>query len=128
MPKINVELVATAVLDGADTISLTTGNLNLKDTLQLVQEINIVCREAESARWQREIFNTFTNLVSYYVIYCFIYKQSVLKNENINDKCHIVLSDSIYDIASYYFWIVLKTISDKSCFIKNINCVSLFYY
>ncbi|KAL2723304.1 pyruvate kinase-like [Vespula maculifrons] len=65
MPKINVELVATAVLDGADTISLTTGNLNLKDTLQLVQEINIICREAESARWQREIFNTFTNLVSY---------------------------------------------------------------
>nr|KAF7392173.1 hypothetical protein H0235_017172 [Vespula pensylvanica] len=64
MPKINVELVATAVLDGADTISLTTGNLNLKDTLQLVQEINIVCREAESARWQREIFNTFTNLAT----------------------------------------------------------------
>ncbi|XP_046837083.1 pyruvate kinase-like [Vespa crabro] len=64
-PKINTELVAIAVLDGADTICLATGNLNLKDTLLLVKEIDTVCREAESARWQREIFlNTFNNMIS----------------------------------------------------------------
>ncbi|XP_035724431.1 pyruvate kinase-like [Vespa mandarinia] len=64
-PKINTELIAIAVLDGADTICLATGNLNLKDTLLLVKEIDTVCREAESARWQREIFlNTFNNMMS----------------------------------------------------------------
>ncbi|KAL2735947.1 pyruvate kinase-like [Vespula squamosa] len=64
IPKINTELIATAVLDGADTISLVTGNLNFKDTLQLVKETNTICREAESARWQREIFNTYNNLMT----------------------------------------------------------------
>ncbi|XP_043499370.1 pyruvate kinase-like [Polistes fuscatus] len=61
-PKINKELIANAVLDGADTICLATGNLNLKDTLKLIKDAHVVCREAESARWQREIFDTFSNM------------------------------------------------------------------
>ncbi|KAI4500812.1 hypothetical protein M0802_004023 [Mischocyttarus mexicanus] len=61
-PKINKELIANAVLDGADTICLATGNLNLNDTLELIKDAHVVCREAESARWQREIFDTFTNM------------------------------------------------------------------
>ncbi|XP_031773055.1 pyruvate kinase-like [Apis florea] len=57
--KINIDmnLIANAVLDGIDAIFLKTGSLNMKDTSQLIKDIDIICREAECARWQKEIFD-----------------------------------------------------------------------
>ncbi|KAG7213001.1 hypothetical protein KM043_002339 [Ampulex compressa] len=55
--KIDMDLIASAVLDGADAVFLTTGNMNTRETVELVKNIDVVCREAESARWQRQIFN-----------------------------------------------------------------------
>ncbi|KAK2583105.1 hypothetical protein KPH14_009132 [Odynerus spinipes] len=63
-PRVNLELVANAVLDGVDTIFLATGSLGLKDTVKLVKDVDVACREAESARWQKEIFDTLSNMMT----------------------------------------------------------------
>ncbi|XP_016914153.3 pyruvate kinase [Apis cerana] len=57
--KVNIDmnLIANAVLNGIDAILLKTGSLNMNDTSQLIKDIDIVCREAECARWQKEIFD-----------------------------------------------------------------------
>ncbi|XP_015589639.1 pyruvate kinase PKM [Cephus cinctus] len=52
----NMSQIANAVLEGADSIHLRTGNLDVMETIQLVKKVDIVCREAESARWQRQLF------------------------------------------------------------------------
>lgn len=52
-----MNLIASAVLNGVDTILLKTGSLDSKGTTELLKNVDIVCREAESARWQKEIFD-----------------------------------------------------------------------
>lgn len=52
-----MNLIAHAVLNGVDAIFLKTGAMNMKDTTKLLRDVDIVCREAESARWQKEIFD-----------------------------------------------------------------------
>ena len=64
--KMNMSEIANAVLEGADTIFLTTGTLNAKETADLIRKVDIVCREAESARWQRQLFEE----LSYKVLLC----------------------------------------------------------
>ncbi|KAK0181900.1 hypothetical protein PV327_000084 [Microctonus hyperodae] len=54
--KFELDLVANAVLEGADSIFLATGSLDTKETLRLIENVDVVCREAECARWQRQIF------------------------------------------------------------------------
>lgn len=54
--KLDSSLVANAVLEGVDGIFLATGALNVEETVNLVQSVHLVCREAENARWQRQIF------------------------------------------------------------------------
>ncbi|XP_076763134.1 pyruvate kinase [Xylocopa sonorina] len=55
--SIDMSLIANAVLNGVDGIFLKTGNLGTKETVRLLNDVDAVCREAESARWQKEIFN-----------------------------------------------------------------------
>ncbi|XP_033296966.1 pyruvate kinase-like [Bombus bifarius] len=55
--NIDMNLIAHAVLNGVDAIFLKTGAMNMKDTTKLLKDVDIVCREAESARWQKEIFD-----------------------------------------------------------------------
>ena len=64
--KMNMGEIANAVLEGADTIYLATGVLQAKETADLIRKVDIVCREAESARWQRQLFEE----LSYKVLYC----------------------------------------------------------
>ncbi|KAF3423639.1 hypothetical protein E2986_13158 [Frieseomelitta varia] len=55
--NIDMNLIAHAVLNGVDAIFLKTGAMNMKDITKLLKDVDIVCREAESARWQKEIFD-----------------------------------------------------------------------
>ncbi|KOC58949.1 Pyruvate kinase isozymes R/L [Habropoda laboriosa] len=55
--NIDMNLIANAVLNGVDAIFLKTGTLNAKETTKLLKDVDMVCREAESARWQKEIFD-----------------------------------------------------------------------
>ncbi|XP_043273321.1 pyruvate kinase-like [Venturia canescens] len=55
-PKLDSSLIANAVLEGIDGIFLATGFLNVEETVNLLQSVKLVCREAENARWQRQIF------------------------------------------------------------------------
>ncbi|XP_076374838.1 pyruvate kinase [Megalopta genalis] len=55
--KLDVNLIANAVLSGVDVIFLKTGELNGKETSELIKKVDVVCRQAESARYQREIFD-----------------------------------------------------------------------
>ncbi|XP_078036483.1 pyruvate kinase [Augochlora pura] len=55
--KLDVNLIANAVLNGVDAIFLKTGELNGKETSELIKKVDVVCRQAESARCQREIFD-----------------------------------------------------------------------
>ncbi|KZC14922.1 Pyruvate kinase, partial [Dufourea novaeangliae] len=57
VPELDVNLIANAVLNGVDAIFLKTGSLNEKETTELINNVDAVCREAESARWQKEIFD-----------------------------------------------------------------------
>lgn len=68
-PKIHTNLIASAVLNGVDAIFLATGELNAKETTELLKEVDTVCREAESARWQKQIFDE----LSYKVLRTFTY-------------------------------------------------------
>ncbi|XP_076655565.1 pyruvate kinase [Halictus rubicundus] len=56
-PRLDVNLIANAVLNGVDTIFLKTGAMNGKETSELIKNVDLVCRQAESARCQREIFD-----------------------------------------------------------------------
>ncbi|XP_029044342.2 pyruvate kinase PKM-like [Osmia bicornis bicornis] len=58
-PKIDMNLIANAVLTGSDGVFLKTGALNSRETVELLKNVDIVCREAESARWQKEVSNQF---------------------------------------------------------------------
>ncbi|XP_015123632.1 pyruvate kinase [Diachasma alloeum] len=53
--KLNLDSVANAVSEGVDTIFLATGALNVKNTIKLIGDVDLVSREAESARWLRKI-------------------------------------------------------------------------
>lgn len=55
--NIDMTLIAHAVLNGVDAIFLKTGAMNMKDITKLLKDVDIVCREAESARWQKELFD-----------------------------------------------------------------------
>lgn len=55
--KLDLNLIANAVLNGADGIFLKTGSLNEKETVEVIKNVDAVCRQAESARWQKEIFD-----------------------------------------------------------------------
>ncbi|CAD1478791.1 unnamed protein product, partial [Heterotrigona itama] len=55
--NIDMNLIAHAVLNGVDGIFLKTGAMNANDITKLLKAVDIVCREAESARWQKEIFD-----------------------------------------------------------------------
>lgn len=72
--NINMNLIANAVLNGIDAIFLKTGSLNMYDTSQLIKNIDIVCREAECARWQKEIFDELSykveKLFEYRIFLC----------------------------------------------------------
>lgn len=57
---IDMNLIAHAVLNGVDAIFLKTGAMNMKDIIKLLKDVDIVCREAESARWQKEIFDVLS--------------------------------------------------------------------
>ncbi|XP_012141373.1 pyruvate kinase isoform X2 [Megachile rotundata] len=63
-PRIDMNLIANAVLTGTDGIFLKTGTLNCKQTSELLKNIDVICREAESARWQREIFNDLSHKIA----------------------------------------------------------------
>ncbi|XP_017762660.1 PREDICTED: pyruvate kinase-like [Eufriesea mexicana] len=62
-PDIDMNLIANAVLNGVDAIFLKTGSLNMKESTQLLKDVDRVCREAESARWQKEIFDELSHKV-----------------------------------------------------------------
>ncbi|CAK9829804.1 Pyruvate kinase PKLR [Anthophora retusa] len=55
--NIDMNLIASAVLNGVDAIFLKTGTLDMKETTKLLKNIDMICREAESARWQKAIFD-----------------------------------------------------------------------
>nr|XP_031834389.1 pyruvate kinase-like [Nomia melanderi] len=55
--KLDLNLIANAVLNGAGAIFLKTGSLNEKETVEVIKNVDAVCRQAESARWQKEIFD-----------------------------------------------------------------------
>ncbi|XP_054016574.1 pyruvate kinase PKM-like [Hylaeus anthracinus] len=61
--NLDMNLIANAVLNGVDTIFLKTGSLDAKETTELIKSVDVVCREAESARWQKEIFYELGNKV-----------------------------------------------------------------
>ncbi|XP_048513437.1 pyruvate kinase PKM-like [Athalia rosae] len=48
--------ISCAVLDGVDSIFLATGDLSVEDTVKVIKNVDIACREAECARWQRQNF------------------------------------------------------------------------
>ncbi|XP_046742507.1 pyruvate kinase PKM-like [Diprion similis] len=48
--------ISCAVLDGVDSIFLATGALSVDETVKVVKNVDIACREAECARWQRQTF------------------------------------------------------------------------
>ncbi|XP_017893500.2 pyruvate kinase-like [Ceratina calcarata] len=55
--NIDMNLIANAVLNGVDAILLKTGSLEPKEVSQLLKDVDVVCREAESALWQKDIFD-----------------------------------------------------------------------
>lgn len=63
-----MNLIAHAVLNGVDAIFLKTGAMNMKDTTKLLRDVDIVCREAESARWQKEIFDELSYKVELFSV------------------------------------------------------------
>ena len=66
--KLDLSLLANSVLEGVDGIFLATGSLSVKDTVNLVRDAHAVCREAEQARWQRQIFEELTYKVEFFFL------------------------------------------------------------
>lgn len=56
--------ISSAVLDGVDSIFLATGSLGVEDTVNVVKSVDVACREAECARWQRQNFEELSYKVS----------------------------------------------------------------
>ncbi|XP_076296623.1 pyruvate kinase [Lasioglossum baleicum] len=56
-PGLDVNLIANAVLNGVDGIFLKTGEMDGKETSELIKNVDLVCRQAESARCRREMFD-----------------------------------------------------------------------
>ncbi|XP_023290529.1 pyruvate kinase [Orussus abietinus] len=54
--QVSTAHVVNAVLEGADSILLATGASSAENTIDLVKKVDKACREAECARWQRQLF------------------------------------------------------------------------
>ncbi|XP_074104623.1 pyruvate kinase PKM [Cotesia typhae] len=56
--KLDLDLLANAILEGVDGIFLATGSVvDMNEHVKIIEDVDLVCREAESARWQRQIFH-----------------------------------------------------------------------
>ncbi|KAH0566562.1 hypothetical protein KQX54_001770 [Cotesia glomerata] len=56
--KLDLDLLANAILEGVDGIFLATGSVvDMNELVKVIEDVDLVCREAESARWQRQIFH-----------------------------------------------------------------------
>ncbi|XP_011305724.1 pyruvate kinase PKM-like isoform X2 [Fopius arisanus] len=53
--KLKLESVTNAVLEGIDTIFLASPIFDLKNTIKVFEDIELVLRKAEAARWHRQI-------------------------------------------------------------------------
>ncbi|XP_057338019.1 pyruvate kinase-like [Microplitis mediator] len=56
--KLDLDLLANAILEGVDGIFLATGSsIDINKLKKLIEDVDLTCREAENARCQRQIFH-----------------------------------------------------------------------
>lgn len=82
-PKVDMNLIANAVLTGTDGVFLKAGALNSKETIELLKNVDVVCREAESARWQKEVSNelSYKVFITYYCSTNFNFLKPIILNK-----------------------------------------------
>lgn len=69
--KLDLDLLANAILEGVDGIFLATGSVvDMNELVKVIEDVDLVCREAESARWQRQIFHELSyKVLNMFIIY-----------------------------------------------------------